>query len=298
MPPRRSWRSDRCSSMRFILLLLGEIVDDVSVVGELADERIDSAQRELHGRMPLEVAAHEAVRGDREIERGGAGIVDGGSSVLAGEREHAEDAPHAVLLLPVVDLLGETSDVLSCPLGAKEQILRAAGRARRPILLLRAVVSRPVPQVLAQQHPALRIEDPHLEVVPLHPDGTADVTGRDGVVGAGDLDVPVEVHGAIAVLVEAEGLDRAAAAGRASPRQTSPRPGAWWCRGCACRPSGSPSGRDRLGLPRVSRSGAPSAASSACGRHSIRLSPCDRDRARGTAAPPRRSARGSRGRED
>ena len=38
---------------------------------------------------------------------------------------------------------------------------------------------------------------------------------------------------------------RAAAAARAAPRQTSRRPGAWSCRGCACRPSARPSDRDR-----------------------------------------------------
>ena len=38
---------------------------------------------------------------------------------------------------------------------------------------------------------------------------------------------------------------RAAAAARAAPRQTSRRPGAWSCRGCACRPSAPPSDRDR-----------------------------------------------------
>ena len=62
-----------------------------------------------------------------------------------------------------------------------------------------------VPQVLAQQQPSLRVEDPHLEVVPLDGDDLADVPRRYGVVGAGYLDVPVEVHGAVAVLVERKG---------------------------------------------------------------------------------------------
>jgi hypothetical protein len=33
----------------------------------------------------------------------------------------------------------------------------------------------------------------------------------------------------------------AAGASSAAPRGTSPRPGAWWCRGCGCRPSRRPS---------------------------------------------------------
>ncbi len=89
-----------------------------------------------------------------------------------------------------------------------------------------------------------------------------------------------------------------AAEGRASPRQTSLRPGAWWCRGCACQPNWSPTDRDTPEPLAGSRSAVPSAASSVRDRHSIRLSPFDLDLAPGTARPPRRSARGSRGRED
>ena len=46
----------------------------------------------------------------------------------------------------------------------------------------------------------------------------------------------------------------AAGGGGAAPRRTWRRPGAWWCRGCGCRPSAPPSDRDRLGPPRRARS--------------------------------------------
>src|SRR6266850_7316474 len=38
----------------------------------------------------------------------------------------------------------------------------------------------------------------------------------------------------------------AAGAATVFPRQTWRRPGAWWCRGCACPPSGTPSDRGTL----------------------------------------------------
>src|SRR5207302_423036 len=173
------------------------IATDGELVGDECGEEVD--------RSHLAALSFEDPR--LESERRGAGIIDGRSPVLSREREHAEDSAYAVLLLPGVDLLGETSNVLARALGTQEQSLRAARHPRRPIFVLGAVVARPMPQVFAQQDSALRIEDPHLEVIPLHPDQSADVPGRYGVVGAGDFDVPIEVHGAIAVLVETKRLD-------------------------------------------------------------------------------------------
>ncbi|MGD9724333.1 MAG: hypothetical protein AB7U76_24100 [Pirellulales bacterium] len=51
------------------------------------------------------------------------------------------------------------------------------------------------------------VEDAHHVAVPLHRDRGADPPGRDGVVGALDLDVPIEVHDAVAVVVVAKRLD-------------------------------------------------------------------------------------------
>lgn len=49
--------------------------------------------------------------------------------------------------------------------------------------------------------------DAHVELVPLDGDVGADASRRHGVVGALDLDVAVEVHGALAEAVVAEWLD-------------------------------------------------------------------------------------------
>ena len=121
-------------------------------------------------------------------------------------------------------------------------------------------------QMLAQQLAGLRIEQPHVQVVPLH----LTRAGRSSRAARRsrrlDLDAAVEMHGALAVLVVAKRLERAAGRARAAPRRTSRRPGASSCRGCACRPSALPSDRDTPAPPRGSRSAAPSAASSACGR--------------------------------
>ena len=78
----------------------------------------------------------------------------------------------------------------------------------------------------------------------------ADPAGRRAVVGRLHLDAAVEVHRALAVAVVAKRLERQLAQARASPRQTSPRPAAWSCRGCACRPSAPPSDRGTPAPPR------------------------------------------------
>ena len=46
-----------------------------------------------------------------------------------------------------------------------------------------------------------------MDVVPLHVDAASDPSGRRRVVGRGDLDATVQMHGAAAVLVVAERLE-------------------------------------------------------------------------------------------
>src|SRR5437879_4372594 len=47
MPPRRSCFKARLSSIRFIWVLLGFEVDQIAVLGQFTNQRIDMAQREL-----------------------------------------------------------------------------------------------------------------------------------------------------------------------------------------------------------------------------------------------------------
>src|SRR2546422_902155 len=74
------------------LLLLGLLRDDVAVVGEFTNERIDLAQCERCGEMALEIATDEAVVGDLAGEGGGTGGVDDRGPVFLDEAEDAENA--------------------------------------------------------------------------------------------------------------------------------------------------------------------------------------------------------------
>ena len=108
MPEQRSWRSARCE---FDEVHVGTswvfCAMTVAVVGELADERIDLAEREGRGGVALEVAADEAVGGGAELEGGGAGVVDDGGAVLLGQGEDAEDAADAGLAVAAVDRVAQ-----------------------------------------------------------------------------------------------------------------------------------------------------------------------------------------------
>src|SRR2546426_9452946 len=96
MPPRPRWRSAWRSSGSCIVIvsfLRGATLEEVAVERELADERIDLAERERCRRMALEVAADKLV-GRAEVERDGAGGVDRGGAGFAGEGQQPLDAAH------------------------------------------------------------------------------------------------------------------------------------------------------------------------------------------------------------
>src|SRR3954469_2710035 len=82
MPPRRSCLRARSSSTRFIGRLLGHAVDVVAVLGQLADQWIDLAQRQRRLGVAVEVPPHEAVGWDAHLQRGGAGVLDSDGTVL------------------------------------------------------------------------------------------------------------------------------------------------------------------------------------------------------------------------
>jgi hypothetical protein len=125
--------------------------DQIAVVGELANERVDLLERELKWGTAVQVAAYEAVGGKTEIECGGAGIACGVPAVLARQREHAEDAPNGDLPLACVDLTAEETDRGSDTIGTPEQIVRTHRGAFRAILPVGMMTPDCVSAVLTQE---------------------------------------------------------------------------------------------------------------------------------------------------
>ena len=160
--------------------------------------------------------------------------------------QHAEDAPHAGGALVLVD-------VRCRPRGGAR---RRGGRARAARSVGRGVrAGRSGSAMRCQPRGARTCSRSSCPVVGSSRrtcrsshctcDALADPAGRRRVVGGLDLDAAVEMHGALRRSGSSETARPAAAAARAAPRQTSPRPGASSCRGCGCRPSARPSDRDR-----------------------------------------------------
>src|SRR5213593_1940970 len=134
MPPRPRWRRAWWSSGSCIVIvsfLGGATLEEVAVERELADERIDLAQRERRRRMALEVAADKLV-GRAEIERDGARGVDSGRAVPPREREESLDAPHAAQRIVGVEQRGELPDVRADGGGPREELEGRGRGAPRP----------------------------------------------------------------------------------------------------------------------------------------------------------------------
>jgi hypothetical protein len=84
--------------------------DEIAVLGEFADERVDLAQGERRAGAALQEAAHEAVRRLAEIAGGGRGLVHRVGTVAARKREHPEDAPHPEGAIALFDVPAEDTN--------------------------------------------------------------------------------------------------------------------------------------------------------------------------------------------
>ncbi len=159
----------------------------------MPDERIDLPQGQRHGRLPLQVAAEETVRRDAELEGHLRRLVNAGRPVGPGEREDAEDTadPRGTVLL--VDLRAHGADRRPRALRPRQQADgggRGAGRVIRVGDLVPPARRTPV---FAEELARRRLEQPHLEVVPLHREPLPDPARRRPVIGGVDLDTPVEM---------------------------------------------------------------------------------------------------------
>ena len=150
------------------------------------------------------------------------------------------------------------------------------------ILLLNAVPAALLPQVLAEQLPGERIDQPYLCGIPLHVNPASDPAWRRAIVCGLDFDAAVQMHGPLAVEVIAKRLAPAEAATPNSRPRTSRPLASWSSRESASRPTAPHSDPGTPALPPRSRSADPSTAFSAHGRRRIRPSLSDPDLARGT----------------
>jgi len=78
----------------------------------------------------------------------------------------------------------------------------------RAILILDPMAATVLAQMLPQQLTVVGVQQTDLVSIPLDSNPPADPTRRRAIVGSLDLDTAVQMNGALAVLVVAEGLQR------------------------------------------------------------------------------------------
>jgi hypothetical protein len=92
-----------------MVLLLNFDVDEVAILSQFADERIDLAKRELW--TTFQVSADKTVFIDAQFESGRARILDRGNAELFGQGKNAEDPADAWLSMLPVEGFTECPDV-------------------------------------------------------------------------------------------------------------------------------------------------------------------------------------------
>src|SRR5215469_10463249 len=102
-------------------------------------------------RTAFEIAAHEAVFMDAEVDRGGAGIFDCRGPVFLHQGKHPEDAADADLSLLLVDQLAELADGGSRMFGSTQQLRCAERHFLRAIFFLEAISTTLLAEMLTKK---------------------------------------------------------------------------------------------------------------------------------------------------
>src|ERR1700722_3231332 len=118
IPPRRSCPNARFNSMRFIFWLLGSEVDEIAVVNQFANERVDLPQGKLWG--TFEIATNEAVLVHSHFESNRARIFDRGGAELLAQGEDAEDAANPRLSELFINKIAECADMSTAASGSPQ----------------------------------------------------------------------------------------------------------------------------------------------------------------------------------
>ena len=100
--------------------------------------------------------------------------------------------------------LAQRTDIAPGLFSSAQQLLRRLRSSAGAILILDAMAAALLPQVLAQQLPGERIDQPDVRGIPLDPNTTPDPARRRAIVSGFDFHAAVQVNGAFAVLVIAK----------------------------------------------------------------------------------------------
>src|SRR5579885_1095649 len=145
-----------------LLLLLQALLDEVAVLHQLADERIDLLEGERGLRAPLQVAAHEAIFVNLQFQGRRASFFDGGQAELLRQGKHAQNTAHSQFALFTMDGLAESADVSSGACRSRQQLQRAEQRPLGVILRFDSIPAAFLADMLAQELAVVGIEEAHV----------------------------------------------------------------------------------------------------------------------------------------
>jgi len=92
-------------------------MDQIAVLHQFPDQRIDLVQAEWERRLPLEVAPHKVVLVHAHFQSRRTGLIDHCRTELLSQGKHAQDAAHPDLPLTRMDRLAEGADVCASVTG-------------------------------------------------------------------------------------------------------------------------------------------------------------------------------------
>src|SRR6201987_6202733 len=95
--------------------------DLITVVHQFANQGIDLAQTEGGLRPTLKIATHETIFVHAHLQGSGTSFIDGRGAVVLGQREHAQDAVHALCALLALYKEADCADMGPRAAGSAEQ---------------------------------------------------------------------------------------------------------------------------------------------------------------------------------
>src|SRR5215467_5689076 len=129
MPPSRSCRKARFSSIRFMGRLLGALFNQVAVLREFTNQGIDLAQAEWQLRAVFQIAAHEAEVGRAYFKCRSTGVLGRSYAIFLGYAEQTQNAADGQRTSALIQHRAELAEVETSLVGAREQVLRLWGNA-------------------------------------------------------------------------------------------------------------------------------------------------------------------------
>src|SRR5437016_2279088 len=126
-------------------------MDQITVVHQFADQGIDLAQTERGLRTTLKIATHETIFVHAHLQGCSASFLDGCGAILFGERENAQDAPHAHFALLAINKVAECTYMNAHSAGAAEQLHHTERGSLGMVLGLNAIPAPLLAYMFAQE---------------------------------------------------------------------------------------------------------------------------------------------------